>query len=103
MLVAQSHFIVMQFVVGPLFGWTLCYMRLRKEEPIAIYDRAYRLRHHELQNRTDKFSGISAVVGAGLGAMLLKTRLRGAIYGSAFGVGLGVIAHVLTTPKSKEK
>ena len=93
----------MQFVVGPLLGLTLCYMRLRKEEPIAIYDRAYRLRHHKLQNRTDEFSGFGAVVGAGLGAVLLKPRLRGGIYGAAFGVGLGVIAHVLTTPKSKEK
>lgn len=110
MFVAQSSLVVMhyyydnvQFLVGPLFGLTACYMVLRKADAIGVYDRAYRLRYSTLQNRTDQFSEVGAAVGAGLGAALLKPRLHGGIYGAAFGVGLGVILHVLTTPKSKDK
>ena len=75
------------------------FMKLHNAEHIAVYDRAYRLRHHAGQVRTDKVSGIGALVGAGVGAVAMKPPIVGGLYGAAFGVGLGVIAHVLTSHK----
>lgn len=87
------------FLVGPLLGMSMCFAKLHNAEPIAIYDRAYRLRFNKGQVRTDIFSGAVGLVGAGMGAALMRPPLTGGLYGAAFGIGLGTIVHVLTKHK----
>ena len=79
----------------------MAFMKLHNAEHIAVYDRVYRLRHNVGQVRTDKVSGVGALVGAGVGAVTMRPPIVGGLYGAAFGVGLGVIAHVLTSHKEK--
>ena len=85
--------------MGPLFAEGMALMRLKGAEPIAVYDRAYRIRHNKGQVRTDLFSGATAAASGLVGMGLLRPRLQGAVFGAAFGVGLGVLLHVLTAPK----
>ena len=71
-----------------------------------IYDRCYRLRYNKGQVRTDKFTYGGLVLG-GLGGAYAGLSTVGpfvsGLQGASMGVGLAVLAHVLTKRSSAEK
>ena len=84
-------------------GVAMTIMRTYGNTDDQIYDRSYRLRHNKGQVRTDKFTyGCAALGGVGgAAAGLSASAVASGVQGASMGVGLAVLAHVLT--KSKEK
>jgi len=86
------------FVAGSTTGLAMAWLRLRNEPDIAIYDRAFRLRHNPTQVRVDDYSKVGALLGALLTTTVFLKRaplvwnLAG---GAALGVAGGVITHTV--------
>lgn len=80
-------------------------MRIRHNEDEQVYDRCYRLRYSSGQVRTDKFTYGGLVLGGigGVAAGLAANPMVAGISGASLGVGLAVLAHVLTKKEKKEK
>jgi hypothetical protein len=54
--------------VGAVLSFPMTYGRMRNDEPIKVWDRAYRLRYNLSQHRVDRFTA------AGAGAHTIYTR-----------------------------
>lgn len=69
----------------------------------GIEDRVYRLHYNDGQNRTDTFSRVGALAGAAAAAA--RYGLHGSVLvgGAAFGTGLAIAAHVVTSTEEAEK
>lgn len=84
------------------FAAVMTVARLWNSTDEQIFDRAYRLRYNKGQVRMDKFTYGSALLGGVAGAAALPGgALNGSLQGASIGVGLAVLAHVLTKPKEK--
>jgi len=87
-------------------GWTavgatvMGVARVWKDEPFQIYDRAYRLNNNPFQNRVDRISLISFLIGATLSpfslpsSIPLRTRILG---GGVTGLAGGVLVHIISS------
>lgn len=84
------------------FAAVMTAARLWSSTDEQIFDRAYRIRYNKGQVRMDKFTYGSALLGGVAGAAALPGgALNGSLQGASIGVGLAVLAHVLTKPKEK--
>lgn len=89
---------VWSFGVGPVAGFAMAWLRLRNEPDIAIYDRAYRLRHNPTQVRVDDFSKVGALLGALITTTIFLKRtsyVNNIFGGAALGIGGGVATHTI--------
>jgi len=76
-------------------------MRIRGNTDEQIYDRVYRLRKNKGQCRMDKASYLCAAISGAAGVAGLGG-VSGAVQGASMGLGLSVLAHVITKPKEKD-
>ena len=81
------------------FAALMTLARLWNSTDEQIFDRAYRLRYNQGQVRMDKFTYGGALLGGVAGAA--AGGLNGSLQGASVGVGLAVLAHVVTKPKQK--
>lgn len=88
------------------FAIAMTAMRTYGNADEQIYDRCYRLRHNKGQVRMDKFTYGSIVLG-GLGGATFALSTAGpvvsSVQGACVGVGLAVLAHVITKRGDKKK
>ncbi|CAF1121259.1 unnamed protein product [Adineta ricciae] len=89
--------------VGVALSVGLMHAKLSKEQynEYKIWDRAYRLRHSQNQNRVDKFTFSTSMVGGLAGLIIgLPTKMSpfSAVKGALMGIPFGLLAHVLIKP-----
>jgi hypothetical protein len=90
-------------ITGVVLSVGLMHMKLSKEQynQYKIWDRAYRIRHSKSQNRVDKFTLSSAILG-GLAASIigLPTKISPLSFtkGALMAVPIGLLAHVIIKP-----
>ncbi|UJR18037.1 hypothetical protein I4U23_004938 [Adineta vaga] len=88
---------------GVVLSVALMHAKLYKEQynEYKIWDRAYRLRYSQNQNRVDKFTFLSSIAG-GLTGLLIglpsKMSPLSAGKGALIGIPFGLLAHVLIKP-----
>ena len=76
--------------------------RLWNSTDEQVFDLAYYIRYNKGQVRLDKVTYGSALLGGVAGvAALPGGALNGSLQGASIGVGLAVLAHVITKPKEK--
>jgi len=100
----NSVFVVALQAVGMAFGIAMTMMRTYGNTDDQIYDRTYRLRHNKGQVRMDKFTyGCAALGGLGgaAGGLSSAGAVASGVQGASMGIGLAVLAHVLTKRKEK--
>lgn len=86
----------------------LMFVKLNGEDfnEYKIWDRAYRIRYSASQQRADQFSYGAAAIGSSVAfasALPRRFQLSSAGKGALIAVPFGIIAHVLTFPKTTKK
>ena len=76
-------------MAGLIMGPLLAHLRLRTQNSVTIYDRAYRLRYNFNQVRTDRFSILGSLVGAGAAMYLGQELQQGVVFGLCGGLHPG--------------
>lgn len=90
-------------IAGIIMGPVLSHMRLRTQPAVSIYDRAYRLRYNFNQVRTDRFTMLGSLVGAGTAFYLGEPMKQGAFFGLCGGcVMAGILNYLMGTAMTLE-
>jgi hypothetical protein len=90
-------------LAGVILSVGMMHAKLYKEEynQYKIWDRAYRLQHSQSQNRVDKLTFFSSIIG-GLTALVIglpsKMSPVSAGKGALMGIPFGILAHVFIKP-----
>ncbi len=91
----SSRFLLGGFAATAVLGAA----RVSQLDADGIYDRAYRLKFNEGQNRTDVFANCASVVGAGAAAAAMGVNLTNLTGGASLGIVAGLLLHLATKPK----
>ncbi|KAL7008900.1 hypothetical protein EMMF5_001647 [Cystobasidiomycetes sp. EMM_F5] len=86
------------FGFGIPAGLAMTWARLRNQEDIAIFDRAYRIRNNVTQVRVDDYSKVGALLGALITTTIFLKRASlpyTILGGASLGIAGGTVTHVV--------
>lgn len=95
-------------ITGVILSVGMMHAKLYKENynEYKIWDRAYRLRHSQSQNRVDKFTSYSSIIGGIAGFTIgLPKKLNpiSAGKGALIAIPFGILTHLIIKPEQQTK